>query len=476
MTPTPEQAAIILAAQTTQDNLLISALAGAAKTSTLELIANALPDTEILCLAFNKRNADEMQKRLPPNCTAKTLNALGHRVWSEATGRRLRIEPSKTYTILTELISKLDPSERSYAFERFGDLLRTIDFGKTCGYIPTGHYEKAKRLMDDEEFFAHLEEHLTPLEEELVREATLASLKQSFEGLCDYNDQILMPTVFHGAFPRYPLILVDEVQDLSALNHAMLAKLVKKRVICVGDACQSIYGFRGAHEESMELLREQFSMRELALSISFRCPIAVIEHARWRAPHMQWPEWAKPGTVTTLTEWSEASIPDNSSIICRNNAPLFSLAIKLLKAGRYAELVGNDIGKNLLKILKKFGKSTLSKQSLLNKIAEWEEVQIKKTKKRGHNGVRDRAECLRIFAMAGDNLGDSLAFAEHVFNSRGPLKLMTGHKSKGMEYDHIFFLDEHLVGDEPQERNLRYVIQTRAKQTLTYITSDGYQS
>lgn len=70
MTPTPEQVAIVEAAKQTNDNLLVSALAGAAKTSTLVLIAKALQKHPILCLAFNKRIATEMQERLPGNCTA----------------------------------------------------------------------------------------------------------------------------------------------------------------------------------------------------------------------------------------------------------------------------------------------------------------------------------------------------------------------------------------------------------------------
>ena len=67
----------------------IKALAGAAKTSTLVLIAKALPNVRMLCLAFNKKIATEMEARLPSNCTAMTLNSLGHRTWAECSGRRL---------------------------------------------------------------------------------------------------------------------------------------------------------------------------------------------------------------------------------------------------------------------------------------------------------------------------------------------------------------------------------------------------
>ena len=57
-TPTDEQVAIVEAAKRTKDNLLVSALAGAAKTSTLELITKAVTGIPILSLAFNKKIAE----------------------------------------------------------------------------------------------------------------------------------------------------------------------------------------------------------------------------------------------------------------------------------------------------------------------------------------------------------------------------------------------------------------------------------
>jgi len=468
LTPTPEQSAIILAAADTTDNLLVSALAGAAKTSTLVMIAEALPETSILCLAFNKKIAVEMQQRLPSNCTAMTLNSLGHRVWSEATGRRLRVEGGKTGDLLmTYVKEELHGDGASFAYKNLGDLIKTIDFGKACGYIPTGTYEKAKRLFDDD-FFLHIEQKVSPLEQDIIRDVTLRSLKAAMQGLCDYNDQILMPTVFHGAFPRYPLVLVDEAQDLSALNHATLRKLVgTRRLIAVGDSRQAIYGFRGAHEDSMAKLANDFSMTELTLSTTFRCPEAIVQHAQWRAPHMR--AFRPGGEVRTLASWSSTDLPEGAFVLCRNNAPIFAMAIKLLKRGRYAQLVGNDIGKGLLRIMAKFGPSSMKKAELLQHIADWEET--KSAKSRNAGSIRDRADCMRLFAEQGQTLSDAIAYAEHVFASDGPIKLMTGHKSKGLEFDNVFILDRDLLGKEGQDRNLRYVMQTRAKKTLTYINS-----
>lgn len=471
---TEEQTALVAASTGSADNILVSALAGAAKTTSLVKVAEALPDTEMLCLSFNKKIATEMQERLPPNCKAMTLNSLGHRTWSEATGRRLRIDSSKTYELMKAAIEEQSASDRSALYETMAELMRLVDFGKACGYIPTGTYDRAKRLMDDDEFFSHIENKLSGLEQDIIRAVTLQSLKAAFDGQCDYNDQILMPTVFHGAFPRYPLVLVDEAQDLSALNHAMLRKLAKRRLIAVGDACQAIYGFRGAHQDSMEQLRGTFAMREKVLSISFRCPKRVVEHAHWRAPHMRWPSWARDGSVSTLTSWRASDIAESAAILCRNNAPLFGIAIRLLRNGRTCQLDGKDIITSLTKIMRKFGGSDIRRTDVLARIDVWCETEKAKNKHRAWPRIEDRAECMRTFANEGPTLGDALAYAQHLMHLHSPLKLSTIHKAKGLEFDHVYFLDNDLVGDDEQEPNLRYVAITRAKDTLTYINSKDF--
>jgi len=471
-TPTAEQQTIITAAQTTDDNMLISALAGAAKTSTLVLIAEALPKVEMLCLAFNKRIAVEMQERLPANCEAMTLNSLGHRAWSDSIGRRLIVDTKKNYNVLKKQIEKLSDADKSEAWDLFAETLRAIAFAKSCGYVPDGKFERNKRLMNDDKFFAHMEDAPTVVQEKLIRAVMTESIKRAFEGEIDFDDQILMPTVFSASFPRFPLVLIDEAQDLSALNHAMLRKLARKRLIAVGDECQAIYGFRGAHEDSMQLLKQEFSMKEYILSISFRCPKSVVNEALWRAPHMKYPEWAVEGSVSRTESWNAKNLPESAVIICRNNAPLFATAIKLLKNNRYPKLMGNDIGKTLVKIMKKFGDSNMDKDAVHGALDLWVEERLRRS--RDEDKVYDQAACMAIFIDQAEDLGGAIAYAEHLFNMSGPIQLMTGHKAKGLEFDDVYFLDEYLVRNRGQDLNLRYVIITRAMQTLTYINSDQF--
>lgn len=485
MTPTPEQLAIVEAAKTTSSNLIIEALAGAAKTTTLTLIARALPNIPILAIAFNKRIAEEMATRLPANCTSKTLNAIGHRAWADQTRKRLILNKDKAYDAfkahLDQLKLEKDFEERGRLFEQQGDILKAVRLAKTWGWRPEGYFPGSKTLITDEEFFIRLNEAFDDdVDRGMVKSLVVESIKQAYAGVIDFDDQIYMPTLFGGQWPKFPLVLIDEAQDLSPINHAMLDRLVTQRLIAVGDPYQSIYGFRGAQSGSMAALAQRYNMTRLGLSVSFRCPIAVIEKARSRAPHMQWPEWAIQGEVNRLEAWNAESIPDHSAIICRNNAPLLHMALQLLKDGRGVQLVGMDLGPQLIKTLKKLGDPSLSREETKAKIEEWKNERLKKGKNIA--SITDKAECLIVFAEFGDTLGGAIAYAEHIFSAHGVIQLLSGHKSKGLEWDVVYHLDPHRIPgpfaiDEEakeQEANVRYVIETRPKKVLNLVTTEGY--
>jgi superfamily I DNA/RNA helicase len=468
--PTAEQIACVEAAKNTQDNLLIEALAGAAKSSTLELIARALPGKQMLFLAFNKKIADELKERMPSNCTCMTLNSLGHRAWGEVVGRRLTLYTDKCATILRDLINEFPKKEQSDLWESFPDILRACSHAKGAGHVPDSiaDIRPCSPLMNDQDLIDSLDEMLSPLERQLLIATLERSMQDAFEGKIDYNDQLLMPTVFRASFPMYPLVLVDETQDLSELNHVMLSKLAKKRIIAVGDQFQAIYAFRGAHEEGMGKMRERFNMTTLSLTTTFRCPPAIVEHVRWRAPNIQaWEGHPFPGEVIHAGPWSLDDLPDDAAVICRNNAPLFGLAVKLLKSGRYPNLWGNDIGAGLLKVMEKFGPTSMSQSAALSQLRDWKEAQLRRVKNK--KNLEDRAECIQVFLEAASDLGGAINYAQTIFRSKGRVHLMTGHKSKGHEFEEVFFLEEKALRDEGQDLNLRYVICTRAQKSLRYI-------
>jgi superfamily I DNA/RNA helicase len=480
LTPTPEQEEIIKAAKTTDTNLIISALAGSAKTTTLEFICNAITGIPILSLAFNKRIALEMQKRLPSHVQARTLNSLGHEVWSRAINKRLTLDTGKSYNILRTLINDLPKSQQPAGRESMAAVLGHVRRAKRDGFVPQRWASIGNPIFSDfDEWLDTGDEQPDDLERKLTLDVLDKGIEAAYAGGIDFDDQIYMPVIFGGQFPKYPLVLIDEFQDLNELQHEMLAKLYHRRLIGVGDPYQSIYAFRGAKQNGMLAAKERWDMYELPLSVTFRVPKRGVERAWSRVPHMKWFEGAEDGRVEVLETWNANSIPDHSAIICRNNAPLFSCALKLLASGRAIKLVGMDIGAGLVRIIRKLGPlEGPADQGLIDK---WMQQELKRAKRQ--ETVFEKADCLRVLTKDHETLGQAIKHAEALFKQEGPIQLLSGHKSKGLEWETVFHLDPWRIPsrfakgeDLEQEMNVRYVIETRFKKELFLVdleTFDG---
>src|SRR6266568_4241599 len=193
---TPEQADILDFALTRKENLLVNALAGTAKTTTIERVGTVCDRTPILYLVFNKRNQDEAVKRMPSHVECKTFNALGHRAWSQAIGRRLTIDTKKSYTVLKGLVDGLGKAEKSEAYESFSEILAAARLAKVTGYIPPGRFESISPLVRDDPF----DENPTLLQTSLLDSLLVKSIKVAFNGTIDFDDQIYMPTLFEGTW------------------------------------------------------------------------------------------------------------------------------------------------------------------------------------------------------------------------------------------------------------------------------------
>ncbi len=465
-TLTHEQDDILKAAKASKNNLMISALAGVGKTTTLELVERAVPRGPVLYLCFNRKNADDATKRMLPTTSVRTFNGMGHRIWG--TGRTISINPRKSNSILREIIDNAPKDYKDTLWGVYHEVLSGVGMAKALGYIPDSHTQFSKRLISRSAFHRSLEELPDDLTADLIDTVLQRSIKQSYEGLLDYNDQVYMPALFGGAYPQFPLVLVDEYQDLSPVNHALLKKLVRGRLIGVGDPWQNIYGFRGAKAGGIEEATEAYKCEELPLSISFRCPEAIVRNVHWHVPHFRW--FNEGGIVEKPNHLPVSDISDDTTIICRNNAPLLSMAFRLLSAGRSITIAGSDIGPRIVGIMKKLGPETLQRSGVMESITEW---QLDKLEKESRTAT-DMAECMRVFAKQGKDLRAAIAYAEHIFKQQGSILLTTIHKAKGLEWPNVIHLDPWLVRKDPHEqnKNLDYVCSTRSSDRLTEIESD----
>lgn len=476
MNPTPEQITILSAVTSSTNNLMINSLAGCGKTTTLRLIERATSTKPVLCLAFNRRIADEIEykPRAPDperrmtstTTTVRTFNSLGHRIWAQAQSKKLDLNAKKVPDILRQIIDEAPRKAQGPMWDSFWPVVQGVALAKALGYVPEGKFNHTVRLCSGKTLHLALDEEPDDLTADLIDITLTRSITAAYAGSIDFNDQVYMPALFGGTYPQFPLVMVDEAQDLNPVNHAILEHISRRsRVILVGDPWQSIYGFRGAVQSGMGALGVRHSCSPLDLSTSFRCPSAIVENARWRVPHFKWLK--EGGHVESLNEATADSFPDGCAVLCRNNAPLFRLAMHFLSNGRSVQVAGSDIGPKLIAIMRKLGPEEASRAETLSAIGGWLEERLA----RGSTTAQDLADCMKVFVAHGDSLGQAVRYAEHLFAQRGTIQLMTGHKAKGLEFSTVFFLDPWLCRDDEQDLNLKYVIETRAMESLYYIDS-----
>lgn len=102
---------------------------------------------------------------------------------------------------------------------------------------------------------------------------------------------------------KYPILAVDEYQDLGRALHAMVMALcfgAGIRLFAVGDVDQSIYGFTGANPELLRSLSERDDVETVRLGLNYRCGSRIVsasEYALGEERGYSVPEGAHEGTV-----------------------------------------------------------------------------------------------------------------------------------------------------------------------------------
>lgn len=466
MKPTTEQTAILDFIKSSKSNLMIRARAGCGKSSTLKLIDAILPTSSpTLMICFNKSIADEAKasEAFRPSTTIKTMNSIGSGIWSGYLKKRPTLNKNKILEIYRAIVDDADRTERAHLWTLWDAVKSAVDMSRALGYIPKTHAKASKSLCSFHQVEIRLDETPTAEIHGLVDRCLNESIRLAYEGIIDFNDQVYMPALFGGLFPTFPTVLVDEYQDLSPINRKIIAMLCRNsRQIGVGDEAQAIYEFRGADSSAMPAAIEQFSMEVLPLSTSFRCPTAITANVHWHVPDIK--SSTEGGTVESL---DEVCIADDSVILCRYNAPLLALAMRLLHQGRKVDVAGVDIGARVIKLLSKLGPETLTQTQALSAIDEWLALRDSLDSK----SASDTAECMRVFVRHGKTLSAAIAYAKHIFSSTsGEVRFLSGHRAKGLEFDHIYHLNQDdIKKGQGQESNIAYVIDTRPRQRLTYI-------
>lgn len=483
------QEAIYSLIQRTEDNLLINAGAGCGKSTTLVGAMDFTGSISNLFLAFNKSIADEMRIKVGGRGVVKTLNALGMGCFYRY--RRVEVDDRRVLGFLKVLLGEgEDYRNFAYTLKRVVGLMKNQGMGL---HEPVDH-QQVIELIDSYQMDIPFD-RLAELALKAL-EAFKMSIRPS--DTIDYDDQLYIPLLENWEYPFYSNVFVDECQDLSPIQHMMLDKMATRgsRIIAVGDPFQAIYGFRGALTNSIQLLKDKFQMKELPLSISYRCAQAIVRSANEQCPTLQAREGAPEGIVQSRKDPHGGYEEDESVytedpklfdpgllVLSRNNAPLFRAILRHIRAKSPCRILSNFL-ESFEGFLRSFKVSSTS--DLIPKLDQWfaneKEAALKKGFRGKVAGLMDKYETSVLLAREFKTVDEIVFTLKRLSTcSTGPT-FSTIHKAKGLEAHSVYILRPDTLPSPfattpdaiQQERNLLYVAKTRAIHTLTFGISPEF--
>lgn len=479
----------------TATHLLVNAVAGSGKTTTILRALSQLPDSsKKLFLAFNTSAVKDAQARAETlgikNLVIKTLNSAGHHlVMNHLKTRRIVLDNYKVSNALEELRkSDIDAKKTIREYDRAA-AIQLVDLAKAHGIVINGgdksltqdSYDNWVALVNR---FGVEDAHMNEIQ--AARRALSYSSRNRY--VIDFNDQCYLPFYYDAKDNSYDVVAVDEAQDLTIVQQNLAGRFVKANgvMIFVGDRAQAIYGFRGADTSSMDNILRAYNCVEYPLDVSYRCPRSVVEAAQVYNPVIQSHPDAELGSVSSLLEYSADNFSEGDMVVCRNRAPLVRLAIKLLM-DRMPVKIGADVISSIMKVINTVNdfskKNSCSLEDALDTwLKETTEGLDSETAKASYQDLYDCCKELIVYndvkiikSKLQDLDGKKMDASECV-------TLLTIHRAKGLEADTVWLLNPGLMpspwAKEPwekqQETNLAYVATTRAQNRLININVDNY--
>ncbi len=469
----------------TNSDLVINAVAGSGKTTTLIAYARSRPaSSKILYLAFNKTVKAEAQQKFAAaklnNVRIETAHSLAYdqivkgsnyqvvpgyksHEWCDMLG--IKTGDRHTDFIVANHVSKFISLFCNSKVTR----VQELDYPATLSDPKAATFAK--------NFIAHIER--------FTREA-LAKMDKSEIALT--HDFYLKR--FQLSQPRLPYdyILFDEGQDASA---AMLDVFLQQPAvkIIVGDTHQQIYGWRYAVNSLQQV---GFPVHNLSNSFRFDEEVALVANKilSWKK-HLHQPPAVKiigagiPGTANTT-----------KAVLGRTNFGLLLNAISRWQSGQIKKLhfEGNinsytfaDEGASLYDVLNLYnGKTASIKDKLLAEMRSMKDLEeyIQKTE---DNSLAVMVEVVKEFGNRLPGLINELKTNHTSTKEEAEMIFSTVHRCKGMEYDEVTLLNDFTNEDKlkkqielnggdkmseaarnrlSEEINILYVAVTRARNKL----------
>jgi superfamily I DNA/RNA helicase len=483
------QQALFRALTTHNDHVMVKAVAGSGKTTTLvegfKQWVQVNPTKTGIFVCFNKLNADDLKTKVPNGVAAATF----HSACFGAVMRQfkhIKLNNDKARDTARMIIStvalngaEIRPAalELQQAYALIRNTMTSLNDVNALQKV-FNDYEQEFEYQD-----------LWGSKLQMYHMAMLSNTAQ-----CTFDEMLTMVLDHNIPMKQYDMVAVDEAQDTNKLQQAIIHKMLKPsgRLVVIGDPWQSMYRFRGADSTAMGNIQESFAIKhDLPLSISYRCAKAIITRAQEFVPEIQARDDAPMGSVVDSLSKDERSmftalVPSGPTmVVCRCNAPLVQHALALIRQNKKVIVRGKDIGKAILALCNKIIKSTRAANidQLIRKLPSYAAMEVQKLTARDQSDkaaqFQDRIDTLQVILDDCQDFNQIEQRCDYLFSDTTPDNCITFssiHRSKGLEADVVVWLYPQInyafmdSANNPevqqQEKNICYVAITRAKTKL----------
>ena len=251
---------------------LVIACPGSGKTHTLismyikMIVEDKIDPANVLMITFTKKAGQEMCGRLSSLIPTKlpayvgSLHGLSYRILQEYHNINYTVlDDKESKDILKDLCSEyLDIDDNEQAIVKM-KIAYVID--KASSSYPFELNSTLKKLNIDNQVIVDKFQLIYDKYKE----------KKKNENLVDFNDLMLMFCEFldtkeSDTFKKkVDFIFFDEYQDVNPIQHYILNKLKKSRIMVVGDDAQAIYAFRGSSVDFILKFPKEFKPTKMYL-------------------------------------------------------------------------------------------------------------------------------------------------------------------------------------------------------------------
>ncbi|WLF84188.1 UvrD-helicase domain-containing protein [Moraxella sp. ZY210820] len=469
LSPTDEQLSAINQAQQGQSFKVI-AYAGTGKTTTLQMVSQALQHKRGMYLAFNKSIADEAQQKFHQNVNCRTFHSLAFRSVPRNITDKLRLprlSPSflaQEYRLEPITLRRLMGGRyEKYTFmpSRLANVVSNgvSYFCSTASQYPGPRHLQAPDWLHQDDI-EHLQQHLYPA----LERRWLDSINPQHQAGIGHDIYLKLWALSEPNIPC-DYILFDEAQDADPLMLGILLKQKNTQVIYVGDAHQQIYAWRGAVNAMQKL-----PLAESRLTTSFRFgePIAEVANHFLSALDEKVPLLGNPNHQSKVITSPHHKARD--AILCRTNARAMELLLSGLITGDKVALQA-DI-QRLNRFVEASSQLKQGKRSVdvpeLAWFNSWHDVHE-------YCETNEGSDLKTLVKLVDEHGTDPLkkALAKITPTEQADYIISTAHKAKGLEWkrvhledDYQFKLNAHDYKISDEELRLLYVACTRAKDSL----------